>query len=106
VPSLWILPLFAVFYIVRGIGNPIFTNRINRRVESSHRATVLSVRQMGMRVLFFSLAPFIGGLADRGSLPQAFLISSIIFGTASGVVFTIWLRSIAQSRRTSNGMAL
>jgi len=106
VPALWIIPLFAVFYITRGIANPIFTSRINRRVESAHRATVLSVRQMGTRVIFVGLAPYIGALADSTSLPQAFTASSIIFGTASGIVFVLWLRSVAQSRSTENATAL
>jgi len=100
-PSFWIMPLFAVFYITRGLSNPIFTSRINKRVVSSRRATVLSVRQLGVRTVFVALGPVIGGIGDSTGLTTAFMVSAAIFGTTAGVTYIIWIRAVAAGKRAA-----
>lgn len=46
--------LFIIFYAVRGIATPVFKNYINIHTTSEMRATVLSIRNMIIRI-FFSL---------------------------------------------------
>ncbi len=99
--SLWLMPLFASFYICRGVANPIFTGRINTHVESGVRATVLSVRQLGVRSVFLITAPLVGFVADAHSLPTAFIASAIIFGVAFIAVFAAWHSSTLVNKRTS-----
>jgi MFS family permease len=84
----WIAVIFALFSMVRGLGNPLFISRINARVSSDQRATVLSIRQLGMRVIFLVMGPFIGWIADRTSLQTAQLISG---GTFVGVALAAYV---------------
>ena len=91
---IWVLPVFAAFYLIRGIANPIFTSRINKRVDASRRATVLSVRQLGVRLVFVGVAPMIGALGDAKGLPTAFLASAAVFGLPALVTFVIWVRAV------------
>jgi len=100
-PVLWVLPLFAVFYITRGLSNPIFTSRINKRVDSSRRATVLSVRQLGVRTVFVALGPVVGSIGDSSGLPTAFLVSAALFGTTAGVSYIVWIRAVAAGKRAA-----
>jgi hypothetical protein len=92
-PTIWLMPLFAAFYICRGVANPVITGSINSRVESGVRATVLSVRQLGVRGVFLIVAPIIGAIGDAHTLPTAFIASAITFGVAFVVVFAYWRAS-------------
>lgn len=93
-PVIWVLPVFAAFYLIRGIANPIFTSRINKRVDASRRATVLSVRQLGVRLVFLGLAPLIGALGDAEGLPTAYIASAAIFGIPALATYLIWVRAV------------
>jgi len=87
--TFWIIPLLAVFNITRGISNPVFTTAINQRVESHQRATVLSVRALGVRMLFVVVGPFVGWITDVTTLSMALYTCAIIFGIA--FVFCAWM---------------
>jgi MFS family permease len=76
----WVLPAILIFYFVRGVNNPIFNSYINRLVPDDRRATVLSIRQLIVRVLFSIIGPFAGWISDSYSLGTALLISAGIFG--------------------------
>ncbi len=98
--STWIvLPVVVGFYFARGVGNPVFASAINVRVASERRATVLSVRQLGMRVIFMIVGPVVGWVNDNVSMSVALYVSALVFGMSSLVAVWLWGRS----QRTSNG---
>ena len=74
------LVILFLFYIVRGFATPILKGYINQMTFSEMRATVLSIRNFIIRLLFAAIAPFIGWLNDYYSLQVALLISALIIG--------------------------
>ena len=74
------LAILFLFYIVRGFATPILKGYINQMTFSEMRATVLSIRNFIIRLLFAAIAPFIGWLNDYYSLQVALLISALIIG--------------------------
>ena len=77
--SLWGLLLLLLFYITRGVATPVLRDYMNRHIPSEMRATVMSIRSFIIRILFASISPFFGYLADVYSLHQALLFSGILF---------------------------
>lgn len=70
--------LLFLFYIVRGFATPILKGYINRQTFSEMRATVLSIRNFIIRLIFAVMAPFIGWLNDAFSLAFALQITATI----------------------------
>ncbi len=70
--------LLFIFYIVRGFATPILKGYINRQTFSEMRATVLSIRNFIIRLIFAVMAPFIGWLNDAFSLAFALQIAALI----------------------------
>lgn len=70
--------LLFLFYIVRGFATPILKGYINQQTFSEMRATVLSIRNFVIRLIFAAIAPFIGWLNDAFSLAFALRISALI----------------------------
>ena len=74
------LLILFVFYIFRGFATPILKGYINQMTFSEMRATVLSIRNFIIRLMFAVFSPFLGWLNDTYSLQTALLISAgIIF---------------------------
>lgn len=84
------LPILLVFYIIRGFATPILKGYINQMTFSEMRATVLSIRNFIIRLLFAAIAPFIGWLNDMYSLKTALLASAAII-LVPGALF-LWLQ--------------
>ena len=80
--------LFFLFYIVRGFATPILKGYINRQTFSEMRATVLSIRNFIIRLIFATMAPFIGWLNDSISLAFALQITALII-FVPGLIFLI-----------------
>lgn len=80
--------LFFLFYIVRGFATPILKGYINRQTFSEMRATVLSIRNFIIRLLFATMAPFIGWLNDAFSLAFALQMTAVII-FVPGLLFLI-----------------
>jgi len=80
--------LLFLFYIVRGFATPILKGYINRQTFSEMRATVLSIRNFIIRLIFASMAPFIGWLNDAFSLAFALRITALII-FVPGLLFLI-----------------
>jgi MFS family permease len=57
-----------------GLFSPLLGDYINKRIPSSKRATVLSIKNMVNSVLFMTLSPLVGHLVDLYSLPTALLL--------------------------------
>ena len=73
---------------MRGFATPILKGYINRQTFSEMRATVLSIRNFIIRLIFAIMAPFIGWLNDAFSLSFALLMTSIII-LVPGLLFLI-----------------
>jgi MFS family permease len=67
-----------IFYIFRGFATPILKGYINQMTLSEMRATVLSIRNFVIRLMFAAIAPFIGWMNDVYSLQIALLTSAAI----------------------------
>ena len=84
----WGLAILALFYIVRGFATPVLKGYINQLTFSDMRATVLSIRNFVIRLMFAGAAPFVGWLNDMYSLNTALLASAgIIF--IPGLIFLL-----------------
>jgi len=73
------LIVLYIFYLVRGYATPVLKDYINRITASHIRATVLSVRNFIIRLLFALTGPMLGWVKDVYSLPQALTLAGIIF---------------------------
>lgn len=91
--SIYGLIILFGFYLLRGIATPVLKDYINRITDSEVRATVLSIRNFIIRLLFAGIAPILGVLTDKINLSSAMIISGIIFGTLSLIsVFAMFNR--------------
>jgi len=77
--SVYGLATIFAFYLLRGIATPVLKDYINKITDSDIRATVLSVRNFIIRLLFAGIAPILGILTDTVSLSTAMIISGCIF---------------------------
>jgi len=93
VKELWGLVFILMFYLARGVATPILKDNINRITPSNMRATILSVRNFIIRVLFAFLAPFYGWAIDKLSLSSALTIAGLVFIVLSGISFVFFRRS-------------
>ena len=77
--SLMALPILFFFYMMRGVATPVLKEYIHVLIDSDVRATVLSLRNMCIRILFAFIGPLLGWLTDTLSLSYALMISGAIF---------------------------
>ena len=71
-----LFPLISAF--VGGVYDPAISDYMNKHIASHHRATVLSLQSLAMRLLSTIIAPFFGWMVDFWSLKSAFLVAVII----------------------------
>ena len=90
--SLSVIPVLFFFYFTRGIATPVLKDYINRMCDENMRATVLSIRNFFIRILFAVFGPFIGWYADLYTINYAMILSGIIFlilGTLTGILYIV-----------------
>ncbi|NND65418.1 MAG: MFS transporter [Gammaproteobacteria bacterium] len=85
-PSIWVLPFILGFYFIRALQTAIIQDYVNGLVESSIRATVLSVKSLAHRLLYVFVGPLLGAVMDVYSLQAALLVSAGLFGIGGTVV--------------------
>ncbi len=88
-----------LFYCARGIATPVLKDYINRITSSDVRATVLSIRNLIIRVIFSTLGPFIGWLMDAWTLPTGMIAAGILYGIAALTV-ALKIRNSALTDKT------
>lgn len=86
------LGILLLFYIFRGFATPILKGYINQMTFSEMRATVLSIRNFVIRLMFAAIAPFIGWLNDMYSLQVALLASAALIFIPGAVSLALQLR--------------
>lgn len=82
------LLILLVFYVFRGFATPILKGYINQMTFSEMRATVLSIRNFIIRLIFAAVSPFIGWMNDMYSLKTALLVSAAIM-FIPGLIFLL-----------------
>jgi MFS family permease len=95
--NMWGLVFILIFYFARGIASPVLKEYINDITPSEMRATVLSIRNFVIRLLFAIAGPFLGWLTDFYSLSQALLIAGTIFFLLASITVFYYIRSIKKT---------
>ncbi|MDY0200750.1 MAG: MFS transporter [Bacteroidales bacterium] len=85
--NLWGLAFLFIFYIARGVATPVLKDYINRITESEVRATILSVRNFVIRIIFAVWAPFYGWYTDKFTLMGALTIAGVVFVALAGISY-------------------
>lgn len=80
------------FYMVRGIATPVLKDYINRYTDSKVRATILSVRNFEIRIIFAAVGPVLGYLTDTFSMQTALLVTGITYFFAAMLSIIPFLR--------------
>ena len=77
--SIYALGVFALFYMIRGVATPVLKDLVNTHTPSDIRATVLSVRNFVIRMVFVFIAPAFGYLTDNYGYQQSFIVAGLSF---------------------------
>jgi MFS family permease len=95
------LIVLYLFYLVRGYATPVLKDYINRVTASHIRATVLSVRNFIIRMLFALVGPLLGWIKDLYSLPRALLLAGmafLVFGILMALLFVASIGEMSEVR--------
>ena len=76
--------------IASGPFHPLLNDYINKRIPSSKRATVLSIKNMVNSLLFMVFSPLIGHFVDLYSLTTALLLMGIVLAAVSILFFIVY----------------
>jgi len=87
----------AVFYFSRGLATPILKDYINRSTSSDIRATVLSIRNFSIRIVFAIAGPLWGWYSDKYSLQAALLIAGFVILISSIISLAFYLLAAKKS---------
>ncbi len=91
--TIWGIAFLFLFYIIRGIATPVLKNYINQYTESEVRATMLSVRNFIIRVIFAVIGPLLGWITDHVDLKSAFILAGAIYLISAVIVVIPWLKN-------------
>jgi MFS family permease len=86
------LMVLLLFYLARGLATPTLRNYINIITTSEVRATVLSVRNFLIRLIFAITGPLWGWITDKYSLQSAILSAGLIYGFLALVSLFFFLK--------------
>jgi MFS family permease len=89
--SMWGMTFLFLFYLVRGIASPMLKNYINQYTESDIRATILSVRDFIIRIIFAAVGPLLGWITDNVNLKSAFLLAGGFYLISALIVVFPWI---------------
>jgi hypothetical protein len=83
--AFWSITFIPLFYVTRGMNNPIMKSYINGLVSSEERASILSVQSLMGRLIFAVSGPIVGQIADAYSLQTALVTCGVFFAALSGI---------------------
>lgn len=89
--SIFVFIIIWLFYFTRGVATPVLKNYINELCEPNVRATILSIRNLVIRLLFAVFGPFIGWFADVYTIQQAFILSGILCLIIGSFAFILYI---------------
>lgn len=96
--ALWTLVFLFAFYIIRGVATPALKNHINIVTPSEIRATILSIRNLIIRLTFVCLGPLLGWYADLWGLPVAIMAAGVFF-LCAGIFCLFCLLRVRQNNK-------
>lgn len=94
--TVWAFAAFPAVVGVRNLLQPLAADYLNQRVPSSHRATVLSVRQLLFSLTLAPAEPLLGVVADHVSLLAVFRVSALALVALAPPFLVWWLRADAR----------
>jgi MFS family permease len=86
------LIILLIFYLARGLATPTLRNYINLISTSETRATILSVRNFLIRLIFAITGPLWGWITDKYSLQSAILTAGFIYGMLALISMLFFLK--------------
>ncbi|MDP2888321.1 MAG: MFS transporter, partial [Bacteroidota bacterium] len=86
------------FYMVRGLATPVLKDYINQYTDSKVRATILSIRNFEIRIIFAAIGPALGYLTDTFSLQTALMVAGISYFIAAMISILPLLASHAREK--------
>jgi MFS family permease len=89
--------VILIFYLVRGYATPVLKDYIHRITSSEIRATVLSIRNFAIRLIFAITAPFLGWVTDSYSFTIALKMAALIFFILSGITAILFVKSVSSA---------
>lgn len=95
---IWGISVLFFFYLVRGVATPVLKDYINRIAESHTRATVLSVRNFVIRILFAGIGPFLGWYTDHYTLTNALALAAGTFFLLAALAGTFFIKTNRRSK--------
>ncbi len=93
ITHLAMLGVILLFYMIRGIATPVLKDYINRQTSSDIRATVLSIRNFAIRIIFALIGPFLGWYSDHYSLLQAMFMAGVILLVSASISLMFLIRT-------------
>lgn len=94
-PGILMVFLLVLSSFVFGMQYPIIDDYINKNIESHHRATMISLKNLSGMLMFSMLAPLLGWITDTWSITFAFLLSSFIL--IIGLLALVYIFQIRKS---------
>lgn len=79
---------------------PAASDYLNRRIPSSQRATILSMRQLLTSLTIAVFLPGLGAIADEVSLRAVFWASAAFVGATVPIALALWLRADVAEEET------
>ncbi len=92
----WAISILFFFYMVRGVATPVLKSYINQMTGSDIRATVLSVRNFIIRLIFAGIGPMLGYLTGHYSLGFALTLAGLVFLVFGTLAFIFYLRVLKE----------
>lgn len=86
------LIFLLIFYLARGLATVTLRNYINIITSSDIRATVLSVRNFIIRLIFVITGPLFGWITDHYGLRTAIFSAGTIFGLLGTISMVFFIR--------------
>jgi MFS family permease len=86
------LAVLLIFYLARGLATPTLRNYINLITTSEVRATILSVRNFLIRLIFAITGPVWGWITDKYSLKTAIISAGLIYGIMAFISMFFFLK--------------
>ena len=87
---------FYALTLVHSSVEPVATGYLNRRIPSSQRATILSLRSLTVGLMLAPMTPIVGIVAEQRSLSQVFALSAVVAAVSGVVTGALWMRAHRQ----------
>jgi predicted MFS family arabinose efflux permease len=102
--------MFALVNFQLSALGPVTAEYVNRHAPQHLRATVASVSNMAISVVFAVVEPGLGIIADHAGLGTSFIVGGASVGALGGVALIVWLLAsraarVEQKAREAGGVA-